>query len=128
MLHLLWVLLNLGLFLFFLGICFRATKLIRENLGLLASIVFVFGLLSFAGSSGHKNDVTGKINNQVEKWTFASDKEILTGTWNYKLTDIDKTILSTVDLGIAYGREKNSDKLIPIEATSTTSGFVSGHS
>lgn len=128
MVYILWGLLNLVLLVFFIGICFRAAKLLRENIGLLASIVFVFGLLSFAGNSGNKNEAYPHTNNQVKKWTFTPDERIMPDTWKYVTTPIDKTSwLSTINLGIAYGREKISAKLIPLEATSTTTGFVSGH-
>lgn len=128
MLYMLWGFLNLGLLVFFVSICFRAAKLIREHIGLFASIVFVFGLLSFVGTSVDKDETGIRVNNQVKKWTFKSKSEIIPDTWKYVSIPIDKTPwLSSVDLGVAYGHEKLSMKPIPLEATSTTSGFVNGH-
>lgn len=39
MFYLIWGLLSIGLFLFFILICFQGTKLIREKLGLLAALI-----------------------------------------------------------------------------------------
>lgn len=64
--YLLWSILNIGLFLFFIIICFKATKLIREKLGLIATIVFVFGLLSFVGNSNNHNDNKEPDSNQIK--------------------------------------------------------------
>ena len=44
MLYLIWGLLNLGLVIYFLVICFRATKLVKEKIGLFAAVFFVLGL------------------------------------------------------------------------------------
>lgn len=126
MLYLLWAILNVGLFLFFIAICFKATKIIREKLSLFASIIFVFGLLSFVSSSG--NNDGGIINgrNQVEKWKLSSGKEISPSSSNYTDISIDKTLLSTINLGVSFGKEKTSNKNIAIEANSIMTGLVCG--
>lgn len=127
MLYLLWSLLNIGLGIFFITICFRATKLIREHVGLLASIVFVVGLLSFAGNSGSQNNDTERRSNQIKRWTFTSKDNIPPNTIDYKRFTIDETMTLTISLGIQYGRDSTSMKLLPIEATSTLTGFISGY-
>ncbi|MBD2751549.1 hypothetical protein [Spirosoma validum] len=127
MLYVCWAVMNLGLFLFFISICFRATKLIREHLSLLASIIFVFGLLAFAGNSGKQSDVVIPETNQARKWTFVSRDSVLPATSKFTLIAIDKTFLSTTDLLVLCGREKTSGKMLPIEATSSKTGFSSGH-
>jgi len=38
MIYLIWGLLNLGLVICFLVICFKATKLVREKIGLIAAV------------------------------------------------------------------------------------------
>ena len=51
MTYLLWSLLNIALGILFIYLCFKATKLINERIGLLASLVFVFGILAIMSSS-----------------------------------------------------------------------------
>ena len=72
MLYLLWSLLNIALFLYFIIICFKATKLLREKVGLLASIIFVAGSLSFIGQSNIDNDNKEPNSNQIRTWKFHS--------------------------------------------------------
>ena len=127
MLYVLWALLNLGLALYFIRLCFRATKLIRINLGLFASIVFALGLLSFIGSSGSKNVSENSANNQAKKWTFTPENVLVSNTKKFTRVSIDKTLLSTTDLVVLWDREKASTRSVPIEATSTTAGFATGH-
>lgn len=120
MLYLIWTILNFGLFLLFIIICFQATKLVREKLGLVTSIVFAFGLLSFVNSSSSGN-------NQVRKWNFTTEDEIMSNTTNYSNITIDKTLISTIALGVLYGKEKTSNKNVGIEANSSLFGFLGGH-
>lgn len=51
MMYLIWGLLNIGLLIYFLSICFKVTKLIREKMGLFITVFFVLTLLSFIGNS-----------------------------------------------------------------------------
>ncbi|GAB4020879.1 hypothetical protein [Spirosoma koreense] len=127
MLYVLWALLNLGLFLFFVSLCFRATKFIRENIGRLASLVFVVGLLAFVGNSGRNRTTGYNSTNSVKKWEFNSRHNAVDTTLKFAPATIDKTLLSEIDLVVLYGREKASVRWVPIEATSTKAGFASGH-
>ena len=126
MLYLLWGLLNAGLFLFFILICFRATKLIRQNLGLLASIVFVFGLLSFIGRSNNNNDNREPNSNQIKTWKFTSDDSLSKNPTYSVFIDLEKTLVSKYYLFVQYGKDKGGQINIPISASSSTNGFISG--
>jgi hypothetical protein len=126
MLYLLWGLLNIGLFLFFIVICFRATKLIRQNVGLLASIVFVFGLLSFIGHSNNNNDNKEPNSNQTKTWTFTSDDSLSRYPTSSEFIVLEKTFISKYYLFIQYANDKNGQVTIPVSASSITNGFISG--
>ena len=126
MLYLLWALLNAGLFLFFILICFRATKLIRQNFGLLASIVFVFGLLSFIGHSNNNNDNREPNSNQIKSWKFTSDDSLSRHPTNSVFIDLEKTLISKYYLVVQFGKDKSGQINIPISASSSTNGFISG--
>ena len=126
MFYLLWGLLNVGLFLFFIVICFRATKLIRQNFGLLASIVFVFGLLSFIGHSNNNNDNREPNSNQIKTWKFTSDDRLSRHPTSSVFIDLEKTLVSKYYLFVLYGKDKDGQINIPISASSSTNGFISG--
>jgi len=124
MTYLLWGLLNIGLFIFFIVICFKATKLIREKVGLFASIIFVFGLLSFVGHSGNDNKEPN--SNQIKTWKFISEDSLKNNDSYLLYIDLEKTLVSKYDLGIEYGKDKQRQINIPISAYSSTTGFISG--
>jgi len=118
--YLTWTILNIGLFLFFVFICFKATKLIREKLGLFASIVFLLGLLSFVGDT----------NNQKlgENFNFQFDKEKDQDYYDKRIASatLDNNLIFSVHLSIIY--KKAGDSLItPTSANSSMSGLVAGH-
>ena len=126
MLYLLWGLINIGLFLFFILICFRATKLIREKFGLFASIVFVFGLLSFIGHSNNDNDNKEPNSNRIKTWKFVSEDSLNRNATYFIDINLEKTLVSKYDLSINYGKHNQGQLNIPISAYSSTTGFISG--
>jgi hypothetical protein len=126
MLYLFWSLLNIGLFIFFLAICFKATKFVREKLGLLAAIIFVIGLSSFVGNTNNDNDNKEPNSNQIKTWKFVSE-DSLRSKENYLHNIIlEKTPLAKYLFGIKYGKVKEGKINVPISAYSFTNGFVSG--
>jgi hypothetical protein len=131
MLYLLWALLNVGLFIFFLVICFNATKLIKEKFGILTSIVFVFGLLSFIGQSNTDKDNKEPNTNQIKTWKFNSADSLDKGPnifMDYVDIDLEKTLISKYSLGISYNHNKQLQNNIPLSANTSISGFISGTS
>lgn len=125
MIYLLWGVLNIALFLFFVVICFRATKLIRQSFGLIASIVFVFGLLSFIGHPNN-NDNVEPGTNHVKTWKFTTDDSLGINPTSSERIVLDKTLISKYYLFIQCGKDKDEQINIPVSASSSTSGFVSG--
>lgn len=124
MLYLIWGLFNIGLLLFFIVTCFRATKLIREKFGLFASVVFVFGLLSFVGHSNNDNQEPG--TNQIRTWKFVSEDSLNKNATFLVDIDLEKTLVSKYQLGIQCGKDKQGQTNIPMSANSRTNGFISG--
>ena len=57
MLELIWGILNIALLLYFFVICFKVIKLIRENLGLLATLIFAIGILSFVSKPNKEKNI-----------------------------------------------------------------------
>lgn len=126
MLYLLWSLLNIAVFLFFIVICIRATKLIREKIGLFASIIFVFGLLSFVGNAENNSGNKEPNSNHVKTWKFASGEGLNNIATSFVDIDLEKTFTSTYRLSIKYGKDKQGQVNTPISANSSATGFVSG--
>jgi hypothetical protein len=127
MVYLIWGIFNFVLFVFFITICFKATKLIREELGLFPAVVFVFGILSFSGNSS-SNDYNKEPNsNQIKTWKFSPENSLnKIGT---DLVDVilEKTLIAEYNLGISYSKEKKKEsKCSPVSAYSSTSGITCG--
>ena len=128
MIYLLWALLNIGLFIFFIVICFNATKLIKEKFGVLTSIFFVFGLLSFVGRSNNDEDNKEPNSNQIKTWKFNSIDSLDKSSNIYMDVELEKTLISKYSLGIGYGKDKQFQNNIPTSANTWTTGFESGTS
>lgn len=127
MIYLIWGILNFVLFIFFITICFKATKLIRRKIGLFAAFIFVVGLLSYIGNS-NSNDYNKEPNsNQIKTWKFASENGLnKIGTYSVDVV-LEKTLISEYNLGISYSKEKKGEnKYFPISAYSSTSGISCG--
>ena len=126
MVYLLWVIINIGLFLFFIVICFRATSLLKEKFGLIAAIIFVFGLLSFM-SNPHDDKFNEEPNgNQIRTWKFTPEDSVDKHATFLINIDLEKTLISKYELSIIYGKDKQGQLNIPISANAKTLGFVSG--
>lgn len=126
MLYLLWGLLNIGLFLFFVVTCFRATKLVREKFGLLAAIVFAFGLLSFISNANKNKNNKEPGSSQIRTWKFTSEDSLDRNTAALIFIKLEKTLVSKYELSVKYGKAKQGQMNVPISANSFTTGFVSG--
>lgn len=126
MIYLLWGLLNIALFLFFIVVCFKATKLIREKIGRFAMLIFVFGLVSFIGHSNDENQNLEPNSNQIKTWKFTPE-DSLNRNGKYSLNiHLENTLVSKYQLGIKYGKDRQRETNVPISAYSSTTGFVSG--
>jgi hypothetical protein len=128
MLYLLWALLNIGLFLFFIVLCFRATKLLREKTGIVAAIVFVIGLLSFMGNAGADDDNKEPHSNQVKTWYFTSADSLDRNSTALLQVDFDRTLISKYCILIRYAKDKPLKNEFPISASTWVKGLVSGTS
>ena len=123
MILLLWGLLNIALFIFFVLNCFRATKLIRAHVGLFASIIFVFGLLSFVGASGKSGK---KESADAQAFNLVSTDSLDGHGTSFIKVDLEKSWLCTYMLDIRHGREKQSNLNVPVSANVLTDGFFAG--
>ena len=126
MLYLIWGLLNLGLMIYFLVICFKATKLVKEKIGLFAAVIFVLGLLSFSGQPTKGSFNKGANSNKINSYIFASEVSLSQDATFFVTIDLENNWVSKKDLGIKYGNNKQGQINIPISAYSSRTGFISG--
>lgn len=128
MLYFLWSLLNLGLVIYFFVICFKAIKLVKEKMGLFASVFFVLGILSFLGQPVKDSYSKESDTNKLRSWTYASEESLNCDSASFVQVDLEKCWISKKQLGIKYGKDIQGQVNIPISAYSTTTGFISGTS
>jgi hypothetical protein len=121
MLYLIWGLLNLGLVIYFLVISFKATKLVKEKIGLFAAVFFVLGLISFLGQPA-----TDSHNKKSISWDFASEDSLNRDATSFAQIVLEDNWISKKNLLVKYGTDKQGLINIPISAYSSKTGFTSG--
>ncbi len=126
MIYLIWSLLNLGLVIYFLVICLKAIKLLRERVGVFAAVIFVFGLLSFLGQSAQDSYRKRTDSNDLKTWTFVSENSLEEHVVSFEEIELEANIISKRHLRVKYGNIAQSQYNIPISASPYTSGFCSG--
>jgi hypothetical protein len=119
MIYLLWGLLNIGLTLSFIIICFKATKLIKEKIGNLATFIFVVGFFGLIGSVARDH------KEQLKTWTFTTDDSLTKTSTTFTQIDLEKTLVSRYELSVTYAKDKNALNT-PISAHSSPIGFIYG--
>lgn len=121
MIQLIWAVLNLVILIYFIIICFKSTRVIREKLGVLAAFVFILGLLSLIGTPNNEHE-TQKIfdlQNKAEADPFKGNTRLIES----KLED---NLTTEIQLTIKVEENKNERK--PLTAFTNRSGFVMGTS
>lgn len=126
MLHILWGILNIAVFIFFVIIFFRAIRLIREHFGLFAAIIFVLGLFAFMRSS--EKDRTNEPGNNIpiRTFTFVSIDSVHIPLTNSIRVILEKTPISKYMLFIHYGIDRRTQITMPVHASSYATGITSG--
>ncbi|MGA0556795.1 hypothetical protein ACO2Q8_09105 [Larkinella sp. VNQ87] len=126
MLYVLWAIVNIGLFIFFVKLCFQATRLLREKSGILASVVFVVGLASVVRYSGSNAELTAKSNREARKSKMVAIGELVPGTLKQTYILLAENPVSTLSLGVLYGKDTSAYKTAIYDAFSSRTGFTSG--
>lgn len=124
MIHLVWGLFNIAFFVFFLVLCYKAIRLIKDKLGLFAAIILVFVLLTIIGYSNNKYFRTN--SNEVKKWSFVTEDSLQRNSSFSLHIDLEKTAVSKLELVALVGKNQKGQLNIPISAYSLLTGFISG--
>ena len=118
MLELIWGLLNIAFLIYFAMICFKSTKVIKEKLGVLASLIFVLVLLSFTAKPSDEESKSKIFDLQ----NTTNKQNTLKGNTFLTRIILEEKLTSTIGMFIIFG--ENENKLI--SAQTNRSGFVSG--
>ncbi|WP_266365544.1 hypothetical protein [Tellurirhabdus rosea] len=121
-LYLLWALLNIFLFIYLLGLYYRAVRLVRQEYGVFAACVLVFGFLSFGGCSSdrQKSNQPPDLVNFVPK-DSTEQTDLLRAN-----VDLENGGLFRIRLWVDYGRDKKTQQSVPISGVSSFNGLSAG--
>lgn len=110
MLELIWGILNFAILIYFIIICFKAVKVIRENLGGIAALVLVLGVLSFKVNSKDENNKFKTFDLQNVSQKMESEK--FKGSTYFKDIKLEQNLLTDFHVLIKYGEDNNEIKLL----------------
>jgi len=126
MLYLLWMIVNICLSLYFIFICFKATKLIRERLGLFATLIFVFALFSFVCIPPEEDK--SEVNKNT--WSYESSQNndsIPYHSNRYETILLTKNLMFDINLRVSYYKDIYTNEVIPLLATTGVNGVFGGY-
>ena len=117
MIELIWGILNIAILIYFIIICFKATKIIREKLGGFAALIFVFGLLSFISKPSESTKKFDFQNESKKKITF-------NGNTYSREKILQDNLTTNIAISVSFGENTIEKKLL--NASVNRNGFVSG--
>ncbi len=120
MLELFWGILNTAILIYFIIICFKIVRIVRENLGGIATLIFVLGLMSFIAKPNDNKVETFDLRNENKK----IEREKFNGDIFSKDIELERNLTSNINVNIQFGENETEKKLL--YAQSNRSGFVSG--
>lgn len=121
MLELIWGILNISLLIYFFVICFKVIKLIRKNLGLLATLIFAFGILSFVSKPNNEKEV--KQFKIIDQTKITDEEKISDHIFNEEIIIEDK-LITKIHASITFKEYNQEFRLL--NAYTYRNGFVSG--
>ena len=127
MLYLIWGLINLALIIAFIGVCFSAAKLLKNNISKAAASLFVFGLISFASRPGDNNSNPVLVmNDQVVP--DVSTRQVIHGSDKIRHVEIvlQDNLISKYTVDVMYKVDAPENVNIPHSAYSRVLGVIGG--
>ena len=121
MLELIWGILNISLLIYFFVICFKVIKLIRKNLGLLATLIFAFGILSFVSKPNKEKEIK---KFEILDETKITDEEKISGHIFDENIIIEDKLTTKIRASITFKEYNQEFRLL--NAHANMNGFVSG--
>jgi hypothetical protein len=127
MVYLLWTLLNFALLISFIVICFRATKLVKEKLGIAAAVIFAIGLLAFMNKEPKAPDQLISQAEHPNTFTVKHNANSSQPTSDYIVVPIEKYVGSTLTMEVSFTRQSPTDSVTASTVAFSASGLVGGH-
>lgn len=125
MIYLIWGLLNIGLIIYFLIICMKVIKLVREKMGLFVAIIFVLMSLSFIGNA-NKDSISKRANsNQAKTWENTSEDSLSRHILTSQRIEMENNFVTSYFLDVFYGKDCRKN-IVPTSAYTSNTGFVAG--
>lgn len=127
MLYVLWSILNIGLFIYFVFLCIKAIKYIRNAHGLGNAIFFLCALFLPTIFSVFRIQSPDKSSTQDEKsFFFTDEKMIIPNSTRSTKASLYKTPISRYDLAIILGANKSTNEIVPVLSYVRSVGFLGG--
>ena len=120
MFELIWGIFNGFLLIYFIVICFKSVKIIKEKIGVFASLIFVIGLLSFMSKPNEKN----LADKNIDFLNQSNPKKAFDGNSFFQEIKLEDNLTSDIGLSILVGEKEN--ELIILNANCSRAGFISG--
>lgn len=99
MFYLIWMILNIGLAIYFYYLCFKGGHFIKEKFGSFAFVVFVFGLMSFVSVANKGNTD----NEPLIKWESSmKDDSLVYHPTELKEIILSKNLMFSIGLSVHY--------------------------
>ena len=122
MLELVWGILNIAILLYFIIICFKAVKLVKENLGRIATLIFAIGIMSFISKPNEVENSNKRF--EIRGDSKITNEESISGHILNQEIVLEKKLVSTIHATITF-KEYNQEVRLLSGFTQMT-GFVSG--
>jgi hypothetical protein len=122
MLELLWGILNIAILVYFIIICFKVIKIVRENLGGIATLIFVLGLMSFIAKPNVENNKIKTFEIKDESKIVGEEK--INGHIFTEDIILEKKLVTTISATITFKEYDQQVRII--NAYTMMTGFVSG--
>ena len=120
MFELIWGILNGFLLVYFIIICFKSVRIVKEKIGLFASFIFVIGLLSFISKPDEKN----LADKNIDVLNQTNPKKAFNGNSFFREITLEDNLTSKIGLSILVA--ENEAELTILNANCYRSGFISG--
>lgn len=115
MLEIVWGILNIAILIYFVIVCIKSTKIIREKLGVVTALILVLGLLSFVAAPKDENSKTE---------SFKFNKNKFQGNTYLKSVKLEDNLATEIELTVKFGENEKEKKIL--SAQTNRNGFVSG--
>jgi len=126
MFYIIWAIINILLYALFLGSIIKLSRLLKDKLGLFTTIILIVGLVLTISGTSQKSKMNNSVVNETGKFKFNSLDSVHKNSLIDKNIVLEKTPFATYDLKVQFGKNKTTNKFIPIFAYSSPIGVFIG--